>query len=288
MKYLRKIGGYLLYCSLILSSSLTFALNEKQRLLVIDPDTPDYKVLTADLANDVRVLLLHKNESAFQQIASALVEGPVAAIHIISHAQDGQLSLAGKLINQSNIASYSSSLNTIKKNLTEKTPMLFYGCDLAATENGKKLLEFIAKKTGTYVAASIDKTGDYTLGGDWELEHHIGKVTEPVLFSEKAMNQYGHVLSHWRGGSITWRPVELDSDGQVNDVEILVKTACKLGRTCAPSALTNPDNIPSLTLVQSVSTTFSDYILEETYFTGKDLDPNVSYFVYYGGCCRIG
>jgi len=92
--------------------------------------------------------------------------------------------------------------------------------------------------------------------------------------------------SHFRGGSITWQSVALDGDGLVNDVRITVKTACAIGRVCSPGGLTSS---PALTLSAGtvVTTTLSDYILEEVIFTANNLDPLQSYDLYYGACCRI-
>jgi hypothetical protein len=46
-----------------------------------------------------------------------------------------------------------------------------YGCNLAASEDGKALVDSLARLTGTDVAASDDLTGSLDKGGDWELEY---------------------------------------------------------------------------------------------------------------------
>ncbi|VAW51579.1 internalin, putative [hydrothermal vent metagenome] len=92
--------------------------------------------------------------------------------------------------------------------------------------------------------------------------------------------------SHFRGGSITWQSVALDGDGLVNDVQITVKTACALTRTCTPNSLSSS---PFLTLTAGsvTTTTLSDYVLEEVVFTAKNLSPTQIYDIFYDSCCRI-
>lgn len=54
--------------------------------------------------------------------------------------------------------------------------MLIYGCDVAANESGRTLIESLAALTGADVAASTNDTGNQTLGGDWDLEFCVGQI----------------------------------------------------------------------------------------------------------------
>ncbi|MFT5815297.1 MAG: hypothetical protein ACI9VT_003069, partial [Psychroserpens sp.] len=258
------------------------------KLLVVDPTVPDFEQLIANLPEDTHYLVLNYTDNAFIQIANQLDKKQADSIHILSHAEPGSLTLAGESIDAGNLKKYDHALNKIKKNISGGTDILFYGCDLAATDSGKSLLSLIADKTGADVAASVDKTGHSTLGGDWDLEYKVGHVEEEVLIAQNVQNSYLYTLSHWRGGSISWTAIELDNDGLKNDIEIVVKTACALNNNgCAPSSLTNPDGITALTLTGKVTTNLTNYTFAETTFTGKNLDPDTTYFVYYGTCCRI-
>ncbi|MAM00175.1 MAG: thrombospondin type 3 repeat family protein [Alteromonadaceae bacterium] len=102
----------------------------------------------------------------------------------------------------------------------------------------------------------------------------------------------GAWASHFRGGSITWQALELDSDGQVNDVEVTIKTAWALNGSNALSL-----NSPGLTFTQVGSDSIIDlgdspeaagkYTLRTAIFRAKDLDLTTSYPVNFSACCRI-
>ncbi len=273
------LGGFLL--------APAFFVSAETKLLVIDRGVPDFQQIIDDLPENTDYLLLDKSGDPFKQIAHKLAIKPVDTLHIFSHAEPGALSLSGKSINANNIHAYESELTSINNSLLDGADILFYGCDLAATASGQDLLSIIAAQTGTDVAASTDATGHASLGGNWNLEHTIGRVDAPVMFSPEFQSDYTYTLAHFRGGSISWRAVELDNDGLINDVEVVVKTACAIGRTCDPGSLTNPDGISSLTRISNTTTTLSDYILAETTFEGKNLDPDTFYELYYSSGNRI-
>jgi len=60
---------------------------------------------------------------------------------------------------------------------------LIYGCNLAATEDGVRLVNNIASLTNADVAASDDITGHESLGGNWELEYVKGNVSTDIVFT---------------------------------------------------------------------------------------------------------
>ncbi len=94
--------------------------------------------------------------------------------------------------------------------------------------------------------------------------------------------------SHFRGGSISWQAVELDADGLVNDIEVTVKTAWALNGQDSLSSLAASPALSFSKESEVVVNIGSDYTLETTVFTSKNLDPNTQYLVSYGSCCRIG
>ena len=54
--------------------------------------------------------------------------------------------------------------------------LLLYGCDLAASDAGRALVDTLGQWTGTDVAASTDLTGYALFGGDWDLEYRTGSI----------------------------------------------------------------------------------------------------------------
>jgi len=92
--------------------------------------------------------------------------------------------------------------------------------------------------------------------------------------------------SHFRGGGITWQAVELDADGQKNDVNITVKTAWLLNN----SQIANITFSPSLSASQVSDSSInigSNYTLRTTVFQTKDLDLNTKYLMSYSSAARI-
>ncbi len=276
---------YAILCFFIFSKP-SFA--DESSLLVVDADVPDVEELIADLPKNTPYLLLNKQQSGFTQIANKLAKlGKINSIQIISHAKAGELLLAGETINLQSVAQHQKSLGIINAYLKKDADILFYGCDLAANKKGKKLLQYLAEKTAANVAASIDATGHEHLGANWELEYLIGQPTTALLISSKTQKTYQHVLSHFRGGIITWQATSLDNDGLKNDVEVTVKTAWYY------NAASNIyfSSSPSLSLNQTsnvLSHINSDYSIRIQTFTAKNLDTNISYLIYSNSCCRIG
>ena len=72
---------------------------------------------------------------------------------------------------------------------------MFYGCDLAASEDGQTLVESLSTLTGADVAASTDDTGHAIFGADWELEYTAGQIETSVAFSQNAQDNWGHLLN---------------------------------------------------------------------------------------------
>lgn len=109
--------------------------------------------------------------------------------------------------------------------------------------------------------------------------------------------------SHFRGGSITWQAMDLDGDGNKNDVRLIVKTAWR------------PDSISLATLSSSPALTITriseeprvcvgpgttviapancaaqagtDYALTTTLFEAHDLNPDTRYTIAFNSSARI-
>jgi VCBS repeat-containing protein len=65
--------------------------------------------------------------------------------------------------------------------LSPEADLLFYGCDLAASADGRSLLTTIGNWANADVAASTDSTGYQSFGGDWVLEFNTGHVETLVV-----------------------------------------------------------------------------------------------------------
>src|SRR5690606_10986722 len=72
--------------------------------------------------------------------------------------------------------------------------ILIYGCDVAATAAGQRLLLRLSEAAGADVAASVDATGHALLGGDWVLEHRVGTIETAVAVSLLGQQSWMGVL----------------------------------------------------------------------------------------------
>lgn len=102
--------------------------------------------------------------------------------------------------------------------------------------------------------------------------------------------------SHFRGGSITWQSKDMDGDGQLNDVEITVKTAWRWDWSTLPVSIGLQSDqsdfaatkvSDDLIYVNGDATNGADYALQTTIFTAKNLDVTKKYLVYFAGSARI-
>ncbi|MBV1883104.1 MAG: hypothetical protein KUG82_15810, partial [Pseudomonadales bacterium] len=102
--------------------------------------------------------------------------------------------------------------------------------------------------------------------------------------------------SHFRGGSLSWQATELDGDGLKNDVEITVKTAWRYSSPSSPTLQeTHSGGGASLAFTQisnvvdyiNGTSSGADYALRTTIFTASNLDPDISYLVFYTSGDRI-
>ena len=103
--------------------------------------------------------------------------------------------------------------------LTPEADLLFYGCDLAAGDDGRALLDNLSNLTGADVAASDDLTGSALLGGDWVLEYSNGEIETRVATSPETPQQWSGVLATFTvttttdGGAGSLREAITNSNG---------------------------------------------------------------------------
>ena len=168
-------------------------------LVIVDPATPNFEQLLADLNArdaDYVVHVLDAERDGLTQISDLLAhyEG-VAAVHIVSHGADGQLKLGSGEVTVESLWSKPDTVAAWSNALTDEADILFYGCDLASTADGQNFVETLAQLTGADVAASNDLTGHSSLGGDWDLEYSTGAVQAATLANEGIESQWMGVLS---------------------------------------------------------------------------------------------
>ncbi len=172
-----------------------------KELVLIDSNTPDYQQLLDDLlaqAEDSRqldVLLLDANREGISQISDILVDYTnLDAVHLISHASDGIVSLGSSSLDLETLQNNSAEIKDWDNAFAEQGDLLIYGCDMASTSEGERLVDTLAKLTSADVAASDDVTGSANLGGDWDLEYQKGQLETSAVFSHDTQQDWEHLL----------------------------------------------------------------------------------------------
>ena len=138
--------------------------------------------LIADLLRDsgerqVQVVMLDARRDGVAQMSETLAHyRELDAVHVLSHGTDGAVQLGASVLDDDSLERYADAIRGWSYSLGEQADLLFYGCNLAAGEDGRALVGDIAALTGADVAASEDLTGSAALGGDWELEYAVGAV----------------------------------------------------------------------------------------------------------------
>lgn len=173
--------------------------NETAKTLVfIDASVNDVERLVRDLRDvpETDVFVLDADRDGIEQISEILNRcDPVDSIHIVSHAEQETIRLGKSGLNRQSLAGYAGQIASWGSALREDADVLFYGCDLAASEGGRELLESIAALSGADVAASIDDTGHDRFGGNWDLEFQIGDVNHDTVFSNALQASWDAKLS---------------------------------------------------------------------------------------------
>ncbi|MCA9079343.1 MAG: DUF4347 domain-containing protein, partial [Planctomycetaceae bacterium] len=169
-------------------------------LVFIDGHVADQQQLLDDLQRELpdRQLAVHvldADRDGVDQITETLANySDVSAIHIVAHGDDGATQLGSTWLSTASFDRHAAAIGTWQYALTDDADLLFYGCDLAATDAGVSLLNSISLLTGADTAASEDATGAAILGGDWVLEFQTGSIESNTLFSLGLQSEWLHLL----------------------------------------------------------------------------------------------
>ena len=148
--------------------------NDKKNIVFIDSAVEDYETITSSFKENTEFYLINSNEDGFKRINEILKDRKnIDALHLIGHGSAGQILFGNAFLNNETIDNYKSTLTSIGQSLTTSGDILFYGCNVASTEQGEILIKKISEITKADIAASDDITGK---GGDWELEKKIGII----------------------------------------------------------------------------------------------------------------
>ncbi len=171
-------------------------------LVFVDPSAADRDQLVSDLLSQqdesrrFEIIMLDADRDGIEQISDVLTDfRDVNAIHIVSHGSDARVKLGDGWLSLDNVGAYAGQLVGWRDALATDADMLLYGCNLAADEDGKALVQSLSTLCDCDVAASIDDTGHAIFGADWDLEYRTGTIETVGAFSAALQQQWGHLLN---------------------------------------------------------------------------------------------
>ena len=219
-----------------------------QELIFVDAGIQNYAQLVDDImanTDDNRsfeVIILEADRDGVEQISRVLADRQdLDAVHFVTHGEAGAAKLGDTWLNGGNLEYYAGDIAGWQDSLRPGADLLFYGCDLAAGEDGRILLDNLSRLTNADVAASDDLTGTELLGGDWDLEYTRGTV-------ETGLDQGTLMQARWMGllGQITVTTTAdtLDGDANTNNLADLVANPGADGEISLREAIKAANNEP--------------------------------------------
>ncbi|MDA1250804.1 MAG: DUF4347 domain-containing protein [Planctomycetota bacterium] len=152
-------------------------------LVFLDTSVENYQQLLENLrsldegSRQIEVVLLSGQRDGVDQITEALAaRTDIDAISIVSQGTDRAVKLGSTWLTADNLAGYAGEIGSWGNALNSEADLLFYGCDLASSEDGLTLLGAVQLLTGADTVASIDNTGTALLGGNGELDGELGSI----------------------------------------------------------------------------------------------------------------
>ncbi|MCG3865781.1 MULTISPECIES: GEVED domain-containing protein [unclassified Photobacterium] len=276
---LRKINiginkGIFLFAIVILLLSLFFMkqTSDYKRITVVDAHSLD---LSYFKENAISIL---KIKNIAQIVAKIESESEIQILDIFAHGEAGKIIIGQDQITLNNIDQYKNTLTILGRHLADDAHINLLGCDIAQTEAGKLLVDKFSQYTGVSVAASDDKTGSATLGGDWELEY----VTQPLLFNNKytikTYANYSNILANINGtinnyaavNSINGNDVSVDSavGFSLGDTVLIIQmTGASADLNGKITSWNNIGNFEFATITNLAGTTVSVNAITKTYTT---------------------
>ena len=193
----------------------------RKSVVFIDSAVPDYETIINSFKENTEFYLINSNEDGFKKIDEILNDRKdIDALHIIGHGSAGQILFGNAFLNNDTITNYQATLASIGQSLTTSGDILFYGCNVASTEQGEILIKKISEITKADIAASDDLTGK---DGDWDLEKEEGFIDVKKL----KVKNYDHSLdSLTTSGIVSGSGVTHIASG---NVDMLTSSQTKMG-----------------------------------------------------------
>ncbi len=170
-----------------------------REIVIIDSSVPEIGQLLDDLSTSGRnaeVFVLDADRDGVDQLTKILdSRRDIDSIHIVSHAEDGAVKLGNVWLGDSNLNGYAGQIASWQSSLSSEADILFYGCDLAGSAEGRMLVDSLSALSGADVAASDDDTGHASYNADWDLEYTTGRIESGIAFSSQLQQDWQNKLA---------------------------------------------------------------------------------------------
>jgi len=170
-------------------------------LVIVDTSVTDYQQIIDSLTNSSDqntkyVVYTVSGAQSINDVDEALgAHTNLAAIHFVTHGNDANFRLGTSVINTQTLTQYTDNLNRWGAALAEHGDILFYGCNLAESSEGRELVTSIANATNADVGASDDRTGHASLNADWQLEYAVGTIDSDTSKIAEVLNDWESYLA---------------------------------------------------------------------------------------------
>ncbi|MEC4818630.1 MAG: DUF4347 domain-containing protein [Scytonema sp. PMC 1069.18] len=162
-------------------------------VVFIDSKVDDIDTLINGALPEAEVIVLNPKIDGVSQIASELQgRTHISAIHIVSHGTPGCLYLGNAQLNLDTLHRYA---NQFKTWASSRVSLFLYGCNVAAGDAGSEFVQKLHQLTGVNIAASANRIGHAAKGGNWDLEHRIGDISNSVVFQSEVYSTYSGVFT---------------------------------------------------------------------------------------------
>jgi VCBS repeat-containing protein len=162
---------------------------EPADIVLIDTRIEGYDTIVQAYQDTATIVLMNADQSGVDLVTQSLQQaGETATVRIFSHGSRGVFAMGADVVNTDSVMDeLHSDITVWSSYLTENADILVYGCNVAEGADGIELIENLAQVTGADIAASDDSTGATHLGGDWDLEVHIGDIDTESLEKDEVL-----------------------------------------------------------------------------------------------------
>jgi hypothetical protein len=144
--------------------------DRSNELVFIDSSTPHYESLIEDMrtaaaeGRRLEFVLIDAWRDGVHKITETLIQKKdLDAIHIVPRARDGAVQLGSAQLDLDTLQKRAAQITAWCDSLGANGDILLYGCDLAASQKGKALLEALLRLSGADQADEQDRAS-------WRLE----------------------------------------------------------------------------------------------------------------------